>query len=396
MLGTRKQLEAAQANTSSNPNTLAGKNRQRHTLEMTTCALATAKPPPPPKQSTRQTNKRRLADSPKIWRTRQQLETIAAYPPTLTAHKMSSVGNAFASDDLYGSFERSDPLILLPQHTEVLRSSPLSIPEATFITERQIIEELSESENEDEFEEEENAVTINTINAKQFHVGQLPLEQAVPVDYGMAWNPRQNQWISLIYRYVFPASAFDLPKSMSKAAPVTNEPNKKQIHKKSLPSFAFPPPQESIMMGSDSLKPAFTKEQISSEAEAREACQKLLELIDDETLMLPSIRSSTSQLKLDAPTNSNTNMSAQNAPPKSAPLRSLHSEWSSLPSSPPPPIFHDVCNRPIPELRLSPPATAKQGTSAKKLFSAQQHVGTESPLTKRLRMSSSASSSSLA
>lgn len=396
MLGTRKQLEAAQANTSSIPNTLAVKNRQRNTREMTTSALAIAPTPPAP-QSTRQANKRRLANSPKIWRTRQQLETIAAYPPTLTAHKMSSVGNAFASDDLYGSFERSDPLILLPQHTEVLRSSPLSIPEATFNTDRQIIEELSESEVEDnEFEEEENAVTINTINAKQFHAGQLPLEQAVPVDYGMAWNPKQNQWVSLIYRYVFPASAFDLPKSMSKATPMANETSKKQIAKKSLPSFAFPPPRESIMMGSDSLTPAFTKEQISSEAEAREACQKLLELIDDETLMLPSIRSSKSELKLDAPTNNNTNTNAQNAPSKSAALRSLHSEWSSLPSSPPPPIFHDVCNRPIPELRLSPPATAKQGTSAKKLFSAQQHVGTESPLTKRLRMSSSASSSSLA
>lgn len=375
--------------------------------------------------------------SPKIWRTRAQLETLT-FAPMTTAHKMSSVGNAFPSDDLYSSFDQSiaedDPVLLIrsitedpelqlvyPQHNEVARSSPLSIPEATFEVNEDDGQVEAEAEGNSDSEEllysatmaEENIIPMNLFATGDAHV---PAN-----DCGMTWNQKGNQWVSLAYRYVFPASAFDIPSSTRVIKQTQPQQQPGGLHgsaafspfrrnaqsvvapNKPQPSFSFPAPQASIMMGSDSLTPAFTKEHISSEAEAREACQKLLQLIDDEALMLPLMRSSTESLRSAAVAETpkaNDHSSTANPACSIAnkTLRSLHSEWSSLPSSPPPPIFHDGCNRPIPELRLSPPLTVKQGASAKKLFAAaaaNQPGLTESPLTKRLRMSSSASSSSL-
>ncbi len=357
------------------------KRRRDMTTTSTTTTTTTATTTSTSSTLRRISKKQPQTPSPKIWRTRAQLETLTFAP--LTAHKMSSVGNAFASDDLYGSFDDSvaeesalmirstaedSPSIIYPQHTDVMRSSPLSI------------------QSDDEVNNQSLNFSFPVVLNESGVEGGL-----------MTWNQRGNQWISLVYRYVFPASAFDVPSSarpQKPTAPTRLPPSTAfSPHKarRVQSSFSFPPPQESIMMGSGSLTPAFAKEQISSEAEAREACQKLLQLIDDESLMLPLMRSSLESLKSVAEAQSAVKPVTNNKT-----LRSLHSEWSSLPSSPPPPIFHDGYNRPIPELRLSPPMTTKQGASSKKLFFAtQQNAITESPLTKRLRMSSSASSSSL-
>lgn len=302
-----------------------------------------------------------------------------------TTHKMSSVTNNFISSDLHSSSSESeidemvedlvDPgsgTLVFPQHDEVFRSSPLS--SSSFTAQ---IEEL------DEFKIE----PISNNNCADSHnfVTYNPNEN----NFGMSWNPKQNKWVPLIYRYVFPSSSFDInpntnPSCVNKTkwtlknGQITTD---YSLTSTSSASFTFPPPQKSIMMGPVKL-----------DSDARDVCEKLLELIDDENLMLPVVKSSlpaSSPHKQQQPPHQHHQITAAATGNKT-----LLSEWSSLPSSPPPPIFHDVCNRPIPELRLSPPMTGK--SIGKRLFQTTTATATnspcESPLTKRLRFSSSSSS----
>lgn len=282
-------------------------------------------------------------------------------PPSngFTTHKMSSVTNNFLSSDLINSAAASeidemvedlvDPgsgTLVFPQHDEVYRSSPLST--SSFVS------------------DEVDTIMETTENIEPTESVEYPQNET---NFGMSWNQKQNSWIPITYRYVFPSSAFDVKPKPTK--------------------FTFPPPQKSIMMGPVKL-----------DSDARDVCEKLLELIDDENLMLPVVKSSSSsqpqQAQVSHPYQQQQHAQITSSPHKQQsifPSKTLLSEWSSLPSSPPPPIFHDVCNRPIPELRLSPPMTGK--SVGKRLFpttTAQNNSPCESPLTKRLRFSSSSSS----
>lgn len=335
--------------------------------------------------------------SASIWR--DPAKNVLSPSCGFTTHKMSSVTNNFMSDDLeteseidevvvgmVGDLDPGRGTLVFAQHDEVFRSSPLSTS-SSFIP----AEEQDEQQPFDHFEQTGHNTDFYTEGNENFYPSNNTAQTDENHDVGMAWNPKQNKWVPLIYRYVFPASAFNQTSSSSAA---TN--NSSSIVSWSLNagksttsaattghSFKFPPPKKSIMMGPDGLVPGSGV----VDADAREACEKLLELIDDENLMLPvrtSLRSSSPTVTITAQPTLNQG-------------RTILSEWSSLPSSPPPPIFHDVCNRPIPELRLSPPLTGK--SLGKRLFanaisapSAISASPCESPLTKRLRFSSSSSS----
>lgn len=303
-----------------------------------------------------------------------------------THHKMSSVTNNFMSDDREYDDHHHDPftseaeLIITPRHNDPIRTSPLS---SSFSS---IGEGEAEAEEKDLFSDidipiEETTPYNNTQTLYEEHCPRTDTRYSdAPVDFGMSWNPKQNQWVSLIYRYVFPATAFDIPRSTAEGSSsrrftwsINSKHNTSssscssavKLDESEQKSFTFPPQQESIMMGNHPS---------STDSDARDACLKLLDLIDDENLII--------------------NRTPRKTTTTTPAIRSLHSEWSSLPSSPPPPIFHDVCNRPIPELRLSPPMTGK--SLGKRLFpSVMTAAGTsaaESPLSKRLRFSSSSTS----
>ena len=224
----------------------------------------------------------------------------------------------------------------------------------------------------------------------------------------MTWNTKQNQWLPLIYRYVFPSSAFNIEKqnhhqnSSTSSASTSWSLQNGHINfdtKKSTrnPSFTFPPPQKSIMMGPHCFH---------DKDDARDVCEKLLELIDDENLMLPVVKISSQCnspiMKPNKKTciNANCNLTDTSntvLPQQTQIGKCLLSEWSSLPSSPPPPIFHDVIyNRPIPELRLSPPVSSKSVAKHRPCTLATTattiNSPCESPLSRRLRFSSSSSS----
>lgn len=310
-------------------------------------------------------------------------------PAGFTTHKMSSVTNNFLSSDLLGTSitmssdseidEMVDDLVepgkktlVFPQHDEVFRTSPLS--SSSFIL------------ADDDLNEECDFIVTNgsNENASVSHESQTVHHQHDPI--GMTWNPKQNQWLPIVYRYIFPLTAFSLPKHNETRNTSSWTLKNGQVHFENnnngplVPraSFTFPPPQKSIMMGSPCDK---------INREARDVCEKLLELIDDENLMLPVVKNSpnsSSPLKRNPMTGKS--MTLQTG-------KTLISEWSSLPSSPPPPIFHDVvCNRPIPELRLSPPMSGKSFGKRPVISTQTTNSPCESPLTKRLRFSSSSSS----
>ena len=358
-----------------------GKGRLVRSLEFTPKPAANHKPRKPTTKS-----------SASMWR--DPLKNVLPSSTGFTTHKMSSVTNNFISSDLNNPLSSAssssseidemvedlvDPgsgTLVFPQHDEVFRSSPLS--NSSFIAE---IEELEGFDNFADY-----AANNENFNGDNIETYQNTNES----NFGMSWNPKQNKWVPLIYRYIFPSSAFDtstttINNSHNSGARITGSSSKWTLKNGQLtttaPStastatFTFPPPQKSIMMG-----PA------RSDSDARDVCEKLLELIDDENLMLPVVKTS-------HPVSSSSPNKHQIIPPTGG-NKTLLSEWSSLPSSPPPPIFHDVCNRPIPELRLSPPMSGK--SIGKRLFQAAttQNSPCESPLTKRLRFSSSSSSTS--
>ena len=367
------------------------------------------------KKSKQRVSKGRLARSLKftpkpttksysIWR--DPLKSIIQ-PAGFIVHKMSSVTNNFGSSELAGEEESSeidgivgelDPgkgTLVFPQHDEVFRTSPLS--SSSFIA-ADSVDEMNDFPMEDEDGRFNNFESNEANNSNSL---------------GMSWNPKRDRWIPLVYRYIFPSSAFSVPKQVE----LTENPqqrlnttwtlknghvhfNNNQENNELGPTFKFPPSLKSIMMGHDTV-----------DSDARDVCEKLLELMDDENLMLPVVKmssSSTSTLTFQSHCKNNhnnhnkprENQNQNQSAPSTTAGRALLSEWSSLPSSPPPPIFHDFCNRPIPELRLSPPMSGK--SIGKRLFSnsinntTTNTTGTnspcESPLTKRLRFSSSSSS----
>lgn len=327
-----------------------------------------------------------------IWR--DPLKNVLPPSKGFTTHKMSSITNNFVSSDLksidYSSSSSEidemvedlvDPgsgTLVFPQHDDVFRSSPLS--SSSFIAQ---IEEL------DEFDLDPNVST----NEASHNFEQVTYQNSNENNFGMSWNPKENKWVPLIYRYVFPSSSFDISTTVSRCSDSVNKTKwsfkNGQITMNppnpSTATFSFPPPQKSIMMGPVKL-----------DSDARDVCEKLLELIDDENLMLPVVKSS-HPVSSESPQKQHQLVSSATTATATG-NKTLLSEWSSLPSSPPPPIFHDVCNRPIPELRLSPPMTGK--SIGKRLFPVTSVVTTktssnspcESPLTKRLGFSSSSSS----
>lgn len=285
-----------------------------------------------------------------IWRD-PQCHAAAGNGPALQ-HKMSSIGNALMSDDLAPANKPAHSQHTTTHMFQPRRRSPLSAPVDTDSCPRAVSSPLSEA-----------------------------------LEFAMAWNHKQSQWVSLVYRYVFPPDPF-LPAKSQRSQRA--EDARAGPHPSS--SFRFPTAPDTALITATSqvaILHSMPTDLASSEFEAREACQKLLELIDDQNLALVA------SIKTDAPKDP---AGAPSTAPPTKPtiptstLRSLHSEWSSLPSSPPPPIFHDLNYRPIPELRLSPPTSV----SAKKLAATMRYPianPSESPLTKRMR--SSASSSSL-
>ena len=342
-----------------------------------------------------------------IWRD----QTVAPQSTGFTTHKMSSVTNNFMTSDLSVSsdseidemvgdlVEPGRATLVFPRHDEVFRTSPLS-------SSSYILEDTNDEPSDD--------VPVIPVAEPEFNNF---CNSADAPTMGMSWNPKRNQWIPLIYRYVFPSSAFTVNNNNTfnsnnntcnnptrttwslKNGQLTDTSSSNTSNRKSS-SFSFPPPKKSIMMGPDGLtRPACVTVNNNNciDLDARDVCEKLLELMDDENLMLPVVKISP---RGSSPSNNTTTVN--NALAHNPPItgKSLLSEWSSLPSSPPPPIFHDVCNRPIPELRLSPPMSGK--SISKRLFPNAIAVSTtaannanspcESPLTKRLKFSSSSSS----
>ena len=367
------------------------------------------------KNSTSRPRRRRPSNkktSDSIWR--DPLKSVIPQSSGFTTHKMSSVTNNFMSSDLSLSSDSEidemvgdlvDPgraTLVFPQHDEVFRTSPLSSSSyiledtETFDAPTHIVGTIEgSSANFPEFNYYNSTSAPNTLSTSSGNVG-------------MSWNPKRSQWIPLIYRYVFPSSAFTInqtqtPASSSKSTTTWSLKNGQLTESRTTASFSFPPPKKSIMMGPDGLNEAVSSAANSAckiDLDARDVCEKLLELMDDENLMLPVIkispRSSSPLCKQQTTHNGPAQQPQQQIIPGST-GKSLLSEWSSLPSSPPPPIFHDVCNRPIPELRLSPPMSGK--SISKRLFPTATTANTattnspcESPLTKRLRFSTSSSS----
>ena len=365
----------------------------------------------------RRTALKKTSDS--IWR--DPLKSVLPQSTGFTTHKMSSVTNTFMSSDLVSSSSSSDSEIdemvgnlvdpgratlVFPQHDEVFRTSPLSSSSYG----------LEDSENVDAADfpvTEDSPTNFPEFNFYNSTTGSN--NSAASGNVGMSWNPKRNQWIPLIYRYVFPSSAFAINNNVSNNTPLTisskstttwSLKNGQLTESRSTASFSFQPPKKSIMMGPDGLNGTASDSKTSAckvDLDARDVCEKLLELMDDENLMLPVVKISTrsssplNKCRLVNNGTKNCTTSQQQQQQQIIPGntgKSLLSEWSSLPSSPPPPIFHDVCNRPIPELRLSPPMTGK--SVSKRLFPANAAITTnspcESPLTKRLRFSNSSSS----
>jgi hypothetical protein len=366
------------------------KGRLVRSLEFTDTTSSTNK---------RSNNSRRCRTRPitkssiSMWR--DPLKNVLPTSNGFTTHKMSSVTNNFLSSDSHSNDPTSasssseidemveelvDPgsgTLVFAQHDEVFRSSPLS--NSSFTTEIDGIDEFDTNADNTNNNNPNNNILHNFITYN--------LDTNNENNFGMSWNPKQNKWVPLIYRYVFPSSTFDTSTIGNfclanktnwtlKNGQITTTVTAINSSSSSCASFTFPPPQKSIMMGPVKL-----------DSDARDVCEKLLELIDDENLMLPAVKSSQPS--------SSPQKQHQIIPSVAAGNKILLSEWSSLPSSPPPPIFHDVCNRPIPELRLSPPMTGK--SIGKRLFPTNSVTTTvkspcESPLTKRLRFSSSSSS----
>ena len=386
-----------------------GRGRLARSLEFTTKSKSKSK-------SNYQTKTQAIDSS--IWR--DPIKNVLPHSTGFTAHKMSSVTNNFMSSDNFNDYddvnggeietseieeivEDLDPgrgALVFLQHDEVFRTSPLSSSNSFEYQE-------NDNYNDDNNENENDSLAFDnypidststgTSNGNDNGTGILisNTESNNSIgEIGMSWNPKQNRWIPLIYRYVFPSSAFSVA---TKSLRINNNDDtawslktgKNHYNSSSSRSysFKFPPPQKSIMMGPNGLL-------INSEKEAREACEQLLDLIDDKNLAIPLQNSHV----VDDNNNICPRACASNAKPLNSSIsnpnatgRSILSEWSSLPSSPPPPIFHDVCNRPIPELRLSPPMTGK--SIGKRLFQTTiSNSPCESPLTKRLRFSSSSSS----
>lgn len=385
-------VESVSASSKRKSQTSRPKGRLVRSLEFTDTVPNTSKRSRNPRRC--RTNKSTTKSSLSMWR--DPIKNVLPQSNGFTTHKMSSVTNNFLSSDLHSIDSSSsaseidemvedlvDPgkgILVFPQHDEVFRSSPLS--NSSFIAQ---IEDLDEFPIGGENSFNHEAVIEDNHNG---FVAYNPNNES---NFGMSWNPKQNKWVPLIYRYVFPSSAFNISGSVVDSTSVNktkwtlkNGQITTDLSSNSSASFTFPPPQKSIMMGPVKL-----------DSDARDVCEKLLELIDDENLMLPVVKSS-------LPPSSPPQKQAQIIPSSlnNAGTKTLLSEWSSLPSSPPPPIFHDVCNRPIPELRLSPPMTGK--SIGKRLFPTAITVTTtstaasnspcESPLTKRLRFSSSSSS----
>jgi len=277
-----------------------------------------------------------------IWRDPQCQLATGSGPAT--QHKMSSIGNTFMSDDLSPGNKASAGHMFQPP-----RRSPLSA-----------------------------AVEIE--HSLHSAASSSPLSEAL--EYAMAWNQKQGQWVSLAYRYIFPGDPFT--SATSQRSQRAEDARSNNLHG---PSFRFPAPPDTALIAGTSpvtILHSVPLDLASSEVEAREACQKLLELIDDQNL------AAVASVHVEVPRDTHALPSAvviNKANIPTSTLRSLHSEWSSLPSSPPPPIFHDLNYRPIPELRLSPP----NSVSAKKRHVATSSVA-ESPLTKRMRSSVSSSS----
>ncbi len=357
-----------------------------HTTALSTTANTTTAP----SKSTRSCNKKRSSPVKSIWRKN------VIDPVGFTTHKMSSITNNFLSSDVHVSSSSSssvedmvgdlvDPgrgTLVFAQHDEVFRTSPLSSSSSFII------------EDQDQSYEDETVSIFETETSCNF--SNFPDDDGQQDSLGMTWNPKQNQWLPLIYRYVFPSSAFSIPKKHQQKQQ-QNVQNVSWSLKNGqfitpTATFTFPPAQKSIMMGRH-----------CDDKDARDVCEKLLELMEDENLMLPVVKvpsqcSSPIEASLNAQPGNTTSLasSAAVAPPQVIPLKSLLSEWSSLPSSPPPPIFHDVlCNRPIPELRLSPPMSGKSVIGKRpnpNPTCTTVNSPCESPLTKRLRFSSSSSS----
>lgn len=326
------------------------------------------------------------------------------HPAGFTTHKMSSVTNNFMSSDFNSSSSTSeidemvedlvDPgseTLVFPQHDEVFRSSPLSTSS------------YNDNDNDSDNDHSNFYTHVDeTINENDNQLCQNENNNCV----GMSWNQKQNKWVPLLYRFVFPSSAFTPSTSNTTTSSTTTTEwsiKNGQLHQSQQPraSFKFPTPKKSIMMGPDGLLENKSKSR-KVDSDARDVCEKLLELMDDENLMLPVLK--LSPRGSSPPVSTSTKIANQ-------PQKSLISDWSSLPSSPPPPIFHDICNRPIPELRLSPPMTGKSSIG-KRLFPLNATINNyqqssnnqnnnynynnstcESPLTKRLRFSTSTTSS---
>lgn len=369
------------------------------------------------KKTNRQASNKKSSVS--IWR--DPLKSVLPQSSGFTTHKMSSVTNNFMSSDLISSDSEIDEMVgdliepgrgtlVFPQHDDVFRTSPLSSSSFSITEDNEgddniVIDQLNYN-NENLYESEINYYPTNTNNE----------------NVGMSWNPKRNQWIPLIYRYVFPSSTFTVNTSISnnsissaKSSSSSSSSSSWSLingqfieSNTSSASFSFPPPKKSIMMGPNGINSIITNTTQSSmcstknsDSDARDVCEKLLELIDDENLMLPVVKMSSNPSPRSKSSACPPLPVAQTPHKQIIPGKSLLSEWSSLPSSPPPPIFHDVCNRPIPELRLSPPMTGK--SISKRLFptattttiatpNASVNSPCESPLTKRLRFSSSSSS----
>lgn len=377
---------------------VARKGRLVRSLDFTANNANTTATKPPTSRPLRRPDSKKTTSS-SIWR--DPLKSVLPQSTGFTTHKMSSVTNNFmSSSELNSSADSSeidemvgdlvDPgraTLVFPQHDEVFRTSPLS-SSSSFILED------NETEDTDTLVIEEEGSSLPEFNFTA---------AAASGSVGMSWNPKRNQWIPLVYRYVFPSSAFSVNNNVcNTVTPGTSTwslKNGQLTESRTSPSFSFPPPKKSIMMGPNGLigigggASHSAHSACKIDLDARDVCEKLLELMDDENLMLPVVKIST---RSSSPVGKSSNNTAA-APAAANQLKTLLSEWSSLPSSPPPPIFHDVCNRPIPELRLSPPMTGK--SFSKRLFpvtsaaaAASTNSPCESPLAKRLRFSSSSSS----